>query len=44
MTLFTRPGPRWFNIPAHRPFVQDLAAGRISVDEAQSMLERQRGG
>lgn len=27
MTLFTRPGPRWFNIPAHRPFVQDLAAG-----------------
>ena len=24
--------------------VQDLAAGRISVDEAQSMLERQRGG
>lgn len=27
MTLFARPGPRWFNIPAHRPFVQDLAAG-----------------
>ncbi|MGH6999506.1 MAG: double-strand break repair protein AddB, partial [Phenylobacterium sp.] len=27
MTLFARPGPRWLNIPAHRPFVQDLAAG-----------------
>lgn len=25
--LFARPGPRWFNIPAHRPFVQDLAQG-----------------
>uniref|UniRef100_UPI0035B49B46 double-strand break repair protein AddB n=1 Tax=Phenylobacterium sp. TaxID=1871053 RepID=UPI0035B49B46 len=25
--LFARPGPRWFSIPAHRPFVQDLAAG-----------------
>lgn len=22
-----RPAPRWFNIPAHRPFVQDLARG-----------------
>ena len=22
-----RPGPRWFTIPAHRPFVQDLARG-----------------
>jgi ATP-dependent helicase/nuclease subunit B len=21
------PGPRWFNIPAHRPFVEDLARG-----------------
>ncbi|MBA4011502.1 MAG: double-strand break repair protein AddB [Phenylobacterium sp.] len=27
MNLFAHPGPRWFNIPAHRPFVQDLAAG-----------------
>lgn len=25
--LFARPGPRWFNIPAHRPFVHDLARG-----------------
>jgi ATP-dependent helicase/nuclease subunit B len=24
---FDRPGPRWFNIPAHRPFVLDLAQG-----------------
>jgi ATP-dependent helicase/nuclease subunit B len=22
-----RPGPRWFTIPAHRPFVEDLARG-----------------
>jgi ATP-dependent helicase/nuclease subunit B len=22
-----RPGPRWFNIPAYRPFVDDLASG-----------------
>ncbi len=28
MTAFLeRPGPRWFNIPAHRPFAQDLARG-----------------
>ena len=25
--LFTGPAPRWFNIPAHRPFVADLAQG-----------------
>ena len=25
--LFDRPGPRWFNIPAHRPFAEDLARG-----------------
>jgi len=25
--LFDGPGPRWFNIPAHRPFVADLAQG-----------------
>ena len=22
-----RPAPRWFTIPAHRPFVEDLAQG-----------------
>ena len=25
--FFERPGPRWFNIPAHRPFAEDLARG-----------------
>jgi ATP-dependent helicase/nuclease subunit B len=25
--FFDRPGPRWFNIPAHRPFAEDLARG-----------------
>jgi ATP-dependent helicase/nuclease subunit B len=25
--LFSGPGPRWFTIAAHRPFVEDLAAG-----------------
>lgn len=25
--LFERPGPRWFTIPAHRPFADDLALG-----------------
>ncbi|WP_309605004.1 double-strand break repair protein AddB [Phenylobacterium sp.] len=25
--LLTGPGPRWFNIPAYRPFAQDLASG-----------------
>jgi len=27
MTFLDRPRPRWFTIPAHRPFVEDLAAG-----------------
>jgi ATP-dependent helicase/nuclease subunit B len=26
-SLLSGPGPRWFNIPAHRPFVHDLARG-----------------
>lgn len=25
--FFERAGPRWFSIPAHRPFVDDLARG-----------------
>ena len=25
--IFARPGPRWFTIAAHRPFIEDLAAG-----------------
>ena len=27
LKLFDHSGPRWFNIPAHRPFVADLAQG-----------------
>ena len=27
MSFLDGPGPRWFTIPAHRPFVEDLAAG-----------------
>lgn len=27
---FLRPGPRWFSIPAHRPFLDDLAAGVLA--------------
>jgi ATP-dependent helicase/nuclease subunit B len=26
-TFFEQPGSRWFNIPAHRPFAEDLARG-----------------
>ncbi|MDB5422805.1 MAG: hypothetical protein JWQ29_221 [Phenylobacterium sp.] len=33
--FFERAGPRWFNIPAHRPFAQDLARG---LHEALSPL------
>jgi ATP-dependent helicase/nuclease subunit B len=29
--LFQRAGPRWFTIPAHRPFVEDLAAGLMAA-------------
>ncbi|MGE5500376.1 MAG: hypothetical protein ACM3W4_00450, partial [Ignavibacteriales bacterium] len=25
------PGPRWFSIPAHRPFVEDLAVGLLQA-------------
>ncbi len=28
--LFDDEGPRWFSIPAHRPFLTDLAAGLIA--------------
>ena len=27
MSFLTAPSPRWFTIPAHRPFLEDLAAG-----------------
>ena len=29
--LFTATGSRWFTIPAHRPFVEDLAAGLLAT-------------
>ena len=29
--FFDRPDPRWFTIPAHRPFVEDLAAGLMAA-------------
>ncbi len=29
--LFARPGPRWFTIAAHRPFVEDLAQGLVDT-------------
>jgi ATP-dependent helicase/nuclease subunit B len=28
---FDNPGPRWFSIPAHRPFVEDLARGLLEA-------------
>jgi ATP-dependent helicase/nuclease subunit B len=28
---FSSPGPRWFSIPAHRPFVEDLARGLLAA-------------
>ena len=31
MSFLDAPGPRWFTIPAHRPFVEDLAAGLLSA-------------
>lgn len=32
MTAFLDgPGPRWFSIPAHRPFAQDLARGLVET-------------
>ncbi len=29
--FLARPAPRWLTIPAHRPFVEDLAAGLITA-------------
>ncbi len=33
--LLDGPGPRWFSIAAHRPFVEDLAAGLLAALEPQ---------
>ena len=40
--LFDRSGPRWFNIPAHRPFADDLARGlsdALSAEGPQALSE-----
>jgi ATP-dependent helicase/nuclease subunit B len=31
VSLFDRPGPRWYSIPAHRPFIEDLATGLLQA-------------
>jgi ATP-dependent helicase/nuclease subunit B len=31
VSLFDRPGPRWYSIPSHRPFVEDLATGLLQA-------------
>ena len=31
MSFLERPGPRWFTIPAHRPFLADLARGLLDA-------------
>ena len=36
MGLFSTPAPRWLTIPAHRPFVDDLARGLWESLGAQS--------
>ncbi|MBW3617189.1 MAG: double-strand break repair protein AddB [Proteobacteria bacterium] len=40
--LFAGPGPRWFTIPAHRPFVEDLARGlldALGADHPEALAE-----
>lgn len=52
MNLLARPGPRWFNIPAHRSFVDDLARGLMetlaaggpeALSDATVLLPSRRG-
>jgi ATP-dependent helicase/nuclease subunit B len=31
VSFLSRPGPRWFSIPAHRPFLSDLARGLLDA-------------
>lgn len=40
--LFDGAGPRWFNIPAHRPFVEDLARGLFDALAADGPLALSR--
>lgn len=37
--LFDHDGPRWFSIPAHRPFLTDLAAGLIAGLDAEGLSQ-----
>ena len=40
--LFAGAGPRWFTIPAHRPFVDDLAAGLLvglGADDPEALAD-----
>ncbi len=37
--LFDRSGPRWFTIPAHRPFLADLARGLIAGLPADDLAQ-----
>ncbi|HYD44943.1 MAG TPA: double-strand break repair protein AddB, partial [Phenylobacterium sp.] len=37
--LFDRPAPRWFSIPAHRPFLDDLAAGLTADLSPEALAE-----
>ena len=36
--LFGAPGPRWFTVAPHRPFVEDLAAGLLGELEPRGQL------
>lgn len=51
--LFDRTGPRWFTIPAHRPFAEDLARGVMAelagsgpdaIADALILTPTRRGG
>jgi ATP-dependent helicase/nuclease subunit B len=39
VSFLERPGPRWFSIPAHRPFLIDLARGLTQALEGRAPQE-----
>jgi ATP-dependent helicase/nuclease subunit B len=39
MSPFEGPGPRWFSIPAHRPFLGDLASGLLDALPAEALAD-----
>jgi ATP-dependent helicase/nuclease subunit B len=42
MSLFANPGPRWFTIPTHRPFLEDLARtllADLAADGPESLAD-----